>query len=75
MGWRIRGTIQDWTLCGRYSGRCTGDYEANFDPLVYSSVSFPRPAVTFPGFTIFSGLIQLHYIYRHYICTLAYSVE
>jgi len=31
-------------------------------PLLYSSVSFSRPSVTFPGFTIFSGLIEFHYI-------------
>jgi len=33
MGRRIRGRIQDWTLYGRYSGRCTDDNEANFAPI------------------------------------------
>ena len=31
--------------------------------------------MTLPGFTISRGSIQFHNIYRHFLCTVAYSVE
>ena len=40
IGWRIRGWIQDWALCGRYSGRYTDVCEAIFWPRYYI---FPFP--------------------------------
>jgi hypothetical protein len=46
-----------------------------FGPVILFFRSSFRPSVTLSGFTISSVLIQGHYIYRKFLCTVAYSVE
>jgi len=46
-----------------------------FGPAIIFFRSFPSTSVTLPCFTISSGLIQFHYIYRNFLGTATYSVE